>query len=84
VRLTPDHDALDVANKVGPFLWFCVLYLYLMVSRLVSSNVGVLGTIFVILFTIARRAPYVKHVICSIKYAKKTLGPGPVDLTRNT
>jgi large subunit ribosomal protein L23Ae len=24
VRLTPDHDALDVANKVGDFLFVCV------------------------------------------------------------
>ena len=27
VRLTPDHDALDVANKVGNFFYLCVRYI---------------------------------------------------------
>jgi ribosomal protein L23 len=27
VRLAPDHDALDVANKVGDFVCGCALYL---------------------------------------------------------
>ena len=27
VRLTPDHDALDVANKVGDVVCVCTVYL---------------------------------------------------------
>jgi hypothetical protein len=39
VRLTPDHDALDVANKVGDFVCVCAMYLT-GIGRLVSSKMG--------------------------------------------
>lgn len=54
VRLAPDHDALDVANKVGEFcLW--VRTVFNGVGRLVSSKMG--GWISVLRFTM--RALYV-------------------------